>query len=231
MLSFLQKKIEGKLDLRKTVLLCRNHILLLICLTIFAGMVGFSVAKYALIPKYTSNTQILVHQKKSNSNDNNSNSQQAYTNQQADVQMINTYKDLIVSRAVLSKVVSEINSSQNSELTVGNLQKEVSITNKQNSQIFTVSVTDSSPKQSALVANLLTKTFIKQSKKLMNANNITVVSKAVEPDQPSFPNIKTYTIAGAILGLFLGFIYIVFGYWLRETNSNKDSTVGKHVIR
>ena len=128
-------------------------------------MIGFVVAKYALVPKYTSNTQILVHQKKTNANDNNSNNQQAYTNQQADVQMINTYKDLIVSRAILNKVVAEINSSQNAKLTVGHLQKEVAITNKQNSQIFTVSVTDPSPKQSALVANLLTKTFIKQSKK------------------------------------------------------------------
>lgn len=227
----MQKRIEGKLDLRKTVLLCRNHILLLICLTVFAGMMGFVVAKYALVPKYTSNTQILVHQKKTNANDNNSNNQQAYTNQQADVQMINTYKDLIVSRAVLTKVVTEINSSQNTKLTVGHLQKEVAITNKQNSQIFTVSVTDPSPKQSALVANLLTKTFIKQSKKLMNANNITVVSQAVEPDQPSFPNIKTYTIGGAILGLFLGIIYIVFNYWLNESNSDKESVVGKHVIR
>ncbi|MCR5524392.1 MAG: hypothetical protein K6F18_01860 [Lactobacillus sp.] len=227
----MQKRIEGKLDLRKTVLLCRNHILLLICFTVFAGMIGFVVAKYALVPKYTSNTQILVHQKKTNANDNNSNNQQAYTNQQADVQMINTYKDLIVSRAILNKVVAEINSSQNAKLTVGHLQKEVAITNKQNSQIFTVSVTDPSPKQSALVANLLTKTFIKQSKKLMNANNITVVSQAVEPDQPSFPNVKTYTIGGAILGLFLGFIYIVFNYWLNEPNSDKESVVGKHVIR
>jgi capsular polysaccharide biosynthesis protein len=230
-MALLQKKIDGNLNLRKIVLLCRNHILFLIFLTIFAGAVGFAVAKYALVPKYTSSTQVLVHRKDPRPKDTNVNNQQAYTNQQADVQMINTYKDLIVSRSVLTKVVDKLNDSQNGELTVGHLQKEISITNKQNSQIFTISVTDSNSKDSMLIANLLTSTFIKQSKKIMNTNNVTVVSKAVKPEKPSFPNIKTFVAGGAFLGLFLGFLYITISYWLKELDPQNDLTMGKHVIR
>jgi Capsular polysaccharide biosynthesis protein len=51
-----------------------------------------------MTPKYTATTQLLVNQK----NENNANGQ-AYNNQQADIQVINTYKDIITSPVILKE--------------------------------------------------------------------------------------------------------------------------------
>ena len=43
----------------------------------------------------------------------------------------------------------------------------------------------------------------------MSVNNVTIVSRATAPDSPSFPNIKLFTLAGAVLGLLLSAIYLI----------------------
>jgi len=51
---------------------------MLIAWTLLAGVLGFVVAQFVVVPKYTATTEILVNQKRSN--DNNG---QAYNNQQS----------------------------------------------------------------------------------------------------------------------------------------------------
>lgn len=213
----MRRKIEGRLNLRKIILLCRQHFILLIIFGLFAGGIGFAIARFAIIPKYTATTQMLVHQK-------NASASSSGVNQQSDVQMINTYKDLIVSRTVLNQVTKQINRNSENKVTVGHLQKEISVTSKQNSQIFTVSVVNTNPHKATLIANTLTTIFIRRTKKIMNTNNITIVSNAVLPDKPSYPNIKVYTAGGAIIGLFLGFLSITFSYWIKEPDYINEST-------
>ena len=84
----------------------RKHFKMLIVWTLLAGVLGFVVAQFVVVPKYTATTEILVNQK--HTNDNNG---QAYNNQQADIQMINTYKDLITNQVVLNKVSHQLNST------------------------------------------------------------------------------------------------------------------------
>ena len=89
-------KTENTIDLRRLWMLLRAHILSIILWTIGLGAVGFILAAFVVEPKYTSTTQILVNQKR-NENDAN----QAFNAQQADVQVINTYKDIVTSPVIL----------------------------------------------------------------------------------------------------------------------------------
>ena len=83
-----QQTLNNTIDLHRLMVLCRKHIKMLIIWTLLAGVLGFVIAQFVVVPKYTATTEILVNQK--HTNDNNG---QAYNNQQADIQMINTYKD------------------------------------------------------------------------------------------------------------------------------------------
>ena len=89
-------KTENTIDLRRLWMLLRAHIWSIILWTIGLGAVGFILAAFVVEPKYTSTTQILVNQKR-NENDAN----QAFNAQQADVQVINTYKDIVTSPVIL----------------------------------------------------------------------------------------------------------------------------------
>ena len=84
----MENSSNNTIDLRRLFNLCRKHLKFLITCTIVLALAGFIVSKFIMTPKYTATTQLLVNQK----NENNANGQ-AYTNQQADIQVINTYID------------------------------------------------------------------------------------------------------------------------------------------
>ena len=91
--------MESVLDLRKIFVILRKHLTLIILTMVGFAVVAFGVAEFVMTPKYTSETQILVNQKHDDSN-----SAAAYQNQQADVQMISTYKDIITNEVILKQV-------------------------------------------------------------------------------------------------------------------------------
>lgn len=206
MLNILRRSVTSqKITFSKLFLAIRQHIILIMCWILACGVIGFVVARYAVTPEYTAQTELLVNQKHPKSND----SQQV--SQQADVQMINTYKDFIVSRSVLVRASKDLANSgvPKRNYKISNLQKNINVTSKENSQIFTLTVRTNNPKYSEVIANTIADSFKEQVKRVMQLNNITVVSRAVEPQKPSFPNVKLFTIAGLILGLIIGLVHVI----------------------
>lgn len=92
---------DNQIDLRRLWTLCRRHLRLFIWSMIITGVISFAVAEFVITPQYTAQTQILVNQKHNNSSD-------VYNNQQADIQMINTYKDIITNQVILSKASKQL---------------------------------------------------------------------------------------------------------------------------
>ena len=233
------------------MVLCRKHIKMLIIWTLLAGVLGYVVAQFVVVPKYTATTEILVNQKHE-SNDNG----QAYNNQQADIQMINTYKDIITNQVILSKASKQLKNpvhvikpaqkavyrtnadgtrrlikeaqpavvergGKSYNLSTADLKKAISVQTQQNSQVFSLQVKTDDPQESAVVANTVANVFKQQIKKIMSVNNVTIVSRASTPDEPSFPNKKLFALAGAVLGLILSFLYILIGD-LMDTSVHGD---------
>lgn len=93
---------DNQIDLHRLIVLCRSHFKLMIIWTLIVAVFGFVVAEFVIIPQYTASTQILVNQKHGN------NSDQAYNNQQADIQMINTYKDIITNQVILKEASKQL---------------------------------------------------------------------------------------------------------------------------
>lgn len=89
-----QNNEEVTIDLRRLFILIRKHIISILIWMIGLGLIAYGVSEYVLVPKYTASTQLLVNRKSADVN-------QAYANQQADVNAITTYKDIITSRVVL----------------------------------------------------------------------------------------------------------------------------------
>ncbi|BCD39554.1 exopolysaccharide biosynthesis protein [Lactobacillus helveticus] len=91
-----QKQTDNTIDLTQLLQLCRRHIWALILWSVGLALVGWGIANFVISPKYTSSAQILVNQK-SNKNDPNT----AYITQQANMQLVNTYKDIVTSHVIL----------------------------------------------------------------------------------------------------------------------------------
>lgn len=246
-----QQTLNNTIDLHRLMVLCRKHINMLIIWTLLAGILGFVIAQFVVVPKYTATTEILVNQR--HTNDNNG---QAYNNQQADIQMINTYKDIITNQVILSKASKQLKDpvhvikpaqkavyrtnadgtrrlikeaqpavvergGKSYNFSTDELKKAISVQTQQNSQVFSLQVKTDDPQESAVVANTVANVFKQQIKKIMSVNNVTIVSRASTPNSPSFPNKKLFALAGAVLGLVLSFLYILIGD-LMDTSIHDD---------
>ena len=91
-----QKQTDNTIDLTQLFQLCRRHIWALIPWSVGLALVGWGIANFVISPKYTSSAQILVNQKNGR-NDPNA----AYAAQQANMQLVTTYKDIITSHVIL----------------------------------------------------------------------------------------------------------------------------------
>lgn len=91
-----QNNKEQTIDLTHLLQICRKHIWALVIWSVGLAIVGWAVSNFLISPKYSSSAQILVNQK-SNKTDPNA----AYTTQQANMQLVTTYKDIATSHVIL----------------------------------------------------------------------------------------------------------------------------------
>ncbi|MBT8855613.1 YveK family protein [Lactobacillus delbrueckii subsp. bulgaricus] len=89
-----QNNEEVTIDLRRLFILIKKHIISILIWMIGLGLIAYGVSEYVLVPKYTASTQLLVNRKSTDAN-------QAYAIQQADVNAVTTYKDIITSNVIL----------------------------------------------------------------------------------------------------------------------------------
>lgn len=89
-----QNNEEVTIDLRRLFILIRKHIISILIWMIGLGLIAYGVSEYVLVPKYTASTQLLVNRKTADAN-------QAYANQQADINAVTTYKEIITSNVIL----------------------------------------------------------------------------------------------------------------------------------
>lgn len=89
-----QNNEEVTIDLRRLFILIKKHLISILIWMIGLGLIAYGVSEYVLVPKYTASTQLLVNRKSIDVN-------QAYANQQADVNAVITYKDIITSNVIL----------------------------------------------------------------------------------------------------------------------------------
>lgn len=166
--------------------------------TLIGAILMLFVSVFVISPKYSSNTDILVNRKVVNQGF-------AQAQQQADIQVISTYKDVITSPRILNEVSKKIK-SDGYNVSANEIKKCISITNQQNSQVFTVNVETKSPKLSAEIANTTANVFKENIKSIMSVNNVSILSKAQDNSKPVSPKIPKNVLLGLVVGLVIGLI-------------------------
>jgi len=179
----------------------RKHIKTILGTTIIVTLVATFVTFFIMTPKYSATTEILVNRKLS------SDMQSAQFQQvQADVQMISTYKDIITSPTVLRDVNKQIESYPGYPGSVGALKDSLSISNSQNSQVFSVTAKATDAGTAAAIANITANVFKKKVVQIMSVNNVSIVSKAETDTRPVSPRKVLNIFMGVVLGVLLGIV-------------------------
>jgi len=130
--------MEKAISLKELFQILKKRLLLIIITTaIFTSITGI-VSYFFLTPIYQSSTQIIVNQEKSK------NAVYSPNAVQTNLQLINTYNAIIKSPAILDKVIKK----ENLEMTSGELNKLISVSNEQESQVVNITVQHENPQDS-----------------------------------------------------------------------------------
>lgn len=186
-------------DLEHLMAVLKNNIIFIVIWTVLGLIVSLGMVFLFVEPKYSSSVDILVNQKTNSA-------QVQYAAQQADLQAINTYKDVLTKPIILTPVLKEVKRTDNYRGTIDTLEKSIKVSNQANSQVVTVTVVDKNAYIAADVANTIGKVFTKKVKKMMQVDNVTIVSKAKVNTKPVSPNKKLYALMGLVLGFFVGVV-------------------------
>ncbi|MFS0881681.1 YveK family protein [Metabacillus niabensis] len=217
--------MEETITLKDLFLTLKKRLSLIIIIAAIATATSGIVSYFLLTPIYQSSTQILVNQSKSQEQVYN------YNEVQTNLQLINTYNVIIKSPAILDKVIEK----EKLEMSTGALNELVTVTSEQNSQVVNIAVQNEDPQKAANIANSIAVTFQEEISKIMNVDNVSILTQAQLGEDPSpikpkpLVNMVIALIVGLMAGMGLAFLLEYLDNTLKS-EQDIESYVGLPVL-
>lgn len=214
-INLLEAIMKEPLNLKEAFQLLKKRLLFIIVITaIFTTITGIA-SYFILTPIYQSSTQILVNHAKSKD------AVYSPNEVQTNIQLITTYNAIIKSPAILDKVIKK----ENLKMTSGQLNKLISVSNEQESQLVNITVQNENPQKSKDIANAIATTFQSEIKTIMNIDNVSILAKA-ELGSRIKPNpVLNMTIAlviGLMVSVGVAFLLEYLDNTLKEDRDIED---------
>ena len=193
--------MNENINLQEILAVLKKRMLLIISTTIGAIAIVAVISYFFLTPVYQASTQILVNQQ-------NTESEFDSSDIQTTLQLINTYYVIIKTPIILSQVIENLDL----DVTPAELNKQLTVSSEQNSQVVNLTVQDSESHRAVDIANTTAEVFQKEIVDLMRVDNVNILSPAVfsENAVPLRPNkslnIAIATIVGLIVGIAISFL-------------------------
>ncbi|MDU0567543.1 Wzz/FepE/Etk N-terminal domain-containing protein [Staphylococcus haemolyticus] len=188
--------MENTMDFTKIWEIIKKNWKLLVLLPIVFLLISLVYTFFIASPKYEASTQVLVNEKEK---DKDMMAQQVQSN----IQLVNTYSEILKSPRILDEVVKE-----HKEYSASQLNKMVSVNTEAESQILNLSVRANSEKKSEKITNDVAKVFKKQIPDIMNVDNVTVLSSADGTATKVSPKTTANIVGSLLLGLIVAAIII-----------------------
>ena len=153
----MSEQTNNTVDLNRIFSILRANLLNIVLCAVVGTVIALIVSYFFVTPKYSSTIDLLVSQK-------DTNTQTQYTAQQADLQAINTYKDVLKKSIILTPVLKKIRENVNYQGDLSDLQSSVDISNQTNSQVISVTVTDKNAYIATDIANEIGTIFTEKIK-------------------------------------------------------------------
>ncbi|QHW35954.1 capsule biosynthesis protein CapA [Staphylococcus ursi] len=201
--------MEETIDLGHLLKIFKRNLKLLIILPITFLLLSIVLTFWVLKPQYEASTQILVNQKE---NKGNLNAQVVQNN----LQLVNTYSEILKSPRILEEVAKEYHHKYSYD----ELIKMVNVTNSAESQVINISVTSTSPSEAENIANTIANVYAEQMPKIMNVDNVSILSKAGDNAEKVSPK----TVINLVIGLLLGLVIAILMILMKEMLDKRIKT-------
>ena len=202
--------MEETISLQEIFKTLRKRIFLIFSITFLAAVFSGVISYYYITPIYETSTQLLINQESS---------EQMYGvgDIQTNLQLINTYNEIIKSPVILDLVKEELALEK---MTMTELIKKILVSSNGDSQVVTITVQDPDQYIARDIANSTATIFKREITELMNINNVSILAKATASDDQA--PVKPQSLLNVAIALVIG---LMFGIGLAFLLEYLDNTI------
>ncbi|MFC5652899.1 YveK family protein [Paenibacillus solisilvae] len=181
---------------------------LIVAIVLIGCIITAAKSYYFTTAIYQANAKLIVNQ----ASLNDPNALPSVGSLQTDMMLINTYKEIIKSPAIMNKVVE-----QNPQLQISpmGLSASTTVVSANESQIVNLMVSSTSYEKAAEAVNAIAKVFKSEIPTIMNVNNVTILSEAVVGEAASPINMSSnmdFVVAIVLSLLIAGGLVFLLDY-------------------
>lgn len=195
------------IDLLEVLAVVRQHILIIVLVTVVAAVAGFGISRFVMVPQYEASALMIVNTRQDVTSNVTSDQITSAT------KLVSTYSIIIKSDTVLQQVINNLGLS----LTYGQLKSRVTVSAVDDTQVMQITVRSDNPEWARQVCEQITMISPDVILESVEAGSVKLISQAAVTPNPVSPNVNKNTAMAGLLGLVASIGIIV----LRELLDNK----------
>ncbi|MDO4939897.1 MAG: Wzz/FepE/Etk N-terminal domain-containing protein [Lachnospiraceae bacterium] len=213
-----------EIDLWHILKVLWEKIWLLILATVVAGGCAFSYTYFLVKPQYQSSALFYVN----NSSFSIRDAQLSINSSElsAAKSLVDTYIVILKSRTTLEDVIKKANVSY----TYNELSGMIEASAVNNTEVFSVSVKSTNPKEAETLANVICLVLPRTISNVVDGSDVRIVDYAVVPEKRVSPSYTKNTAIGALIGLLICALLIVIADMLDDIIHNSAELAQEYDI-
>lgn len=190
--------MSTELDLRDYFRILRKRIWLIVAIVLISTVAAAVYSMFFKEAVYQASTKIIVNRAATQATTQQLDLNEINTN----IRMIDTYKEIIRTPAIMDRVVIE---HPEFGLTSEQLTQRIQVNAVNNTLVMTLSIQDTSYRQAAEIVNAVSLIFQQEIPQLLNVENVSILNEAKLDITPSpvAPNIPLNIAIGFIVSLMI----------------------------
>ncbi|MBC2115576.1 YveK family protein [Listeria booriae] len=185
----------------------RKKILIALIIAIMATCLVGVASFLFMAPKYDASVQLLINPKETGDRTSN------YQSTDSNAQLVKTYNVILQSKVILDDVIKRLDLSTS----VPELRKIIGVQNEKESKVISIHVELEDPKMAKKIAETLAFSMEKEVPKLMNIDNVNILSDAELSGNLTTSQIRIYMILAFVMVLALSLAVFVIQESLKST--------------
>ncbi len=203
---------EIEIDLLEVIHILLGRLWIILGTGVLVAAVCFVISKFVLTPIYESTTKIYILNKSDNTT-------VTYSDVQMGTQLTKDYAELINSRYVLEKVISQLSLD---DMEYDDLLHKVSVNTPTDTRIVSITVEHTNPAIAMQIADCIREVAGEHIQNVMDIDAVNVVEPANMPTEKAGPSVAKWTLLGGIAGVFLVCAIILILYLLDDSIKSSD---------
>ncbi|MGM0214815.1 YveK family protein [Enterococcus sp. AZ109] len=179
----------------------KERLLVIILCSIVGVLIGGYISFFWITPQYSAQTQMIAATKTSE--------EHLSSDITANLQLVKTYKELVLSDLVLGQVQERLATEYQSNVSVHQLRESITLEQQQESLFFSIRAVSDRPRVAAYIANTTSQIFQAVLAESQIPGEISITTEAIASRAPVSPNHKLNLVLSLFIGGMIGLLFVL----------------------